>query len=160
MYRGYYHPSLVQELIVTNVTRGRLVKKPPLSGSYYQYSFDAEGNLRSIYQYDKKKLAAVEYLIRSMESEEYGLLFEHGFGDMLMLGTKTVYDNGRPTAFCSVHMPLNLNCMNQFDLQTFAYDGEMLTSVTFETGVYGMFSKRHTYSIVMDQNGMRLEEDG
>lgn len=42
-YRGYYHPSPVQELIVTNITRGRLVKKPPASGSYYHYRFDGDG---------------------------------------------------------------------------------------------------------------------
>ncbi len=159
MYRGYYHPSPVQELIVTNVTRGRLTKKPPLSGSYYQYRFDADGNLLSVNQYQKKKLTATEYLIRPNESEEYGLLFEQGFGNMLMVGTKTVYENHRPVAFSSVHMPLNLNCMNQFDLQTFAYQGDMLTTATFETGVYGMFSKRHIYNVVMDKSEMRLEED-
>ena len=158
MYRGYYHPSPVQELIVTNVTRGRLTKKPPLSGSYYQYWFDADGNLLSVNRYHKKKLTATEYLVRPNESEEYGLWFEHGYESMLMIGTKTVYDHGCPVAFCSVHMPLNLNCANQFDLQTFAYQGDLLATVTFETGVYGMFSRKHTYHVVSDGKGMRLDE--
>ena len=158
MYRGYYHPSPVQELIVTNVTRGRLTKKPPLSGSYYQYRFDADGNLLSVDQYHKKKPVATEYLIRPNPSEEYGFWFERGYERMLMIGTKTVYENGRPVAFCSVHMPLNLNCANQFDLQTFAYQGDRLADVTFETGVYGMFSRKHTYRVVSDGKKMRLDE--
>ncbi len=159
-YRGFYHPSPVQELIVTNTTRGRLVKKPPVSGNYYHYRFDCDGKLIAIYQYCRKKLSYCEYLIRPNESEEYGLCFERGGGEMLLVGTKTTYAGGRPTAFCSVNMPLNLNCLNQFEFQTLAYDGDKVTSVFFETGIYARFSQKHTYRVVTDGKGMRLEEEG
>ena len=158
-YRGYYHPSPVQELIVTNCSRGRLTGRPPLSGRYYRYGFDAEGKLTSVSRYDKKRLAAVEYFIRPQASEEYGLVFEAGAGGMLLTGTKTTFENGNPTAFCSVNMPVNLNCMNQFEYQTFSYEGERLVAVTFETGIYGMMSGTHTYRVETDRKGMRLVED-
>ena len=158
-YRGYYHPSPVEELIVTNITRGRLVKKPPASGTYYHYRFDGDGKLIAVYRYFRKKLSSCEYLIRPTESEEYGLYFEKGGEETLLVGTKTTYEDGRPTAFCSVNMPLNLNCMNSFEFQTFSYDGDRLASVFFENGVYAQFSRKHTYRVVHGSEGMKLEEE-
>lgn len=49
LYRGYYCPSPIDDIIIGNVTRGRLYKNKPLKISPdYQYHFDAENRLRCV----------------------------------------------------------------------------------------------------------------
>ena len=49
--RGYYSPSMI-DLVVSNVRRGRLLKKPPKDGKYtYEYLFDESDRLICVYKY-------------------------------------------------------------------------------------------------------------
>lgn len=45
LHRGYYCPSLIEDLVVGNTHRGRLLKNKPLNKPQYTYGFDENDNL-------------------------------------------------------------------------------------------------------------------
>ena len=59
LHRGYYCPSIIADIIVGNVSRGKLLKKLPTNvRPDYIYGFDTEGCLRVAKQADR-----CEYII-------------------------------------------------------------------------------------------------
>lgn len=52
MHRGYFCPSIIDEIITGNISSGRLLKRKPLTIPDYSYGFDAEGKLILVVQRD------------------------------------------------------------------------------------------------------------
>lgn len=75
MHRGYYCPSLVEDIIVGNCSRGKLTDKLPAKKSYYSYGFDACGDLIVIVE---NTCAEKEFLLRE-QNYELGLVFDKNF---------------------------------------------------------------------------------
>lgn len=49
LHRGYYCPSLISDIVISNVKRGRLVKKEPTNKEeYFRYGFDKDDNLVTV----------------------------------------------------------------------------------------------------------------
>lgn len=64
LHRGYFCPSLVEDLLIGGVKRGRLIKKPdPDADSYFGYFFNQAGQLIKVEFYAFKKLNQTEYLV-------------------------------------------------------------------------------------------------
>ena len=55
LHRGIYHDGDAMEIAVTNVSRGKKLKKPPVGKNYYRYLFDKEDRLLYTYMYSAFK---------------------------------------------------------------------------------------------------------
>lgn len=74
IHRGYYCPSLIADIIVGNVSRGKLTKKLLVGAKPdYMFGFDTDGYLRVVRQADR-----CEYIIYQAESEIGIALSNHG----------------------------------------------------------------------------------
>lgn len=66
-HRGYYLPSPVKDIIVSNANRGKLLKKPLHEDFSWEYIFDVDGRLICVKNWCKSgsdfKVAATEFLI-------------------------------------------------------------------------------------------------
>lgn len=64
LHRGYFCPSLVEDLLIGGVKRGRLIKKPdPDADEYFRYFLNHAGQLIKVESYAFKKLNHTEYLV-------------------------------------------------------------------------------------------------
>lgn len=93
LYRGYYHPNFIDDLITGYWTRGKLYKKPydpNIKKKYlnYVYTFNDDGKLSVIHEYYGSKNLTDEILIYKDNTTE-GYTF---YGTVLSHFTKEVYD--------------------------------------------------------------------
>lgn len=70
-HRGYYLPSPVKDIFITNKTRGRLIKRPRKNGAYdYRYWFDQDDRLIFVERFNCQN-----YPVKLVEKE---ILFYQG----------------------------------------------------------------------------------
>ncbi len=94
MPRGYYCPSLIRDIVISNVNRGRLLdKKPRRVKCYYEYVFDKDHKLLACMTYTRDfGLYQTEYIV--VEDEvEYGLSY-HFQGELETIH-KAVFHQGQ-----------------------------------------------------------------
>lgn len=105
LHRGIYHDGDAMEIAVTNVSRGKKLKKPPVGKNYYRYLFDKDDKLVCSEKYVsgsvKSSLCAKEYIF-----ERDGFMF--GLcGDELHLKPVSMFQNiprtGCFTPICTAH---------------------------------------------------------
>lgn len=86
LHRGIYHDGDAMEITVTNVSRGKKLKKPTLGKNYYRYLFDKEDRLVCSEKYDsgsvKSSLCEKEYIFER-DGVKFGLC-----GDELHIDTR------------------------------------------------------------------------
>ncbi|MGN0638025.1 MAG: hypothetical protein ACI4J0_06610 [Huintestinicola sp.] len=86
LHRGIYHDGDAFEIAVTNVSRGKKLKKPPLRKDYYRYLFDKEDRLVCSEKYIagsvKSSLCEKEYIFER-DGVKFGLC-----GDELHINTR------------------------------------------------------------------------
>lgn len=80
IYRGYYNPSPVYDLIVGKAKRGKLLKSLNVrTNTFFRYFWDQDNRLRKIIDVYKGRIAATEYLeynrnaIIGINTDEHGL---------------------------------------------------------------------------------------
>lgn len=97
LYRGYYNPSPILDLVVGNCSRGRLTKKYNVNVDDYLYGFDHDNNLIFVAGIYKKKLGDIE-LVEQIEYGQIGYKFSPGGEDFsgydLTEGMNMDIDNG------------------------------------------------------------------
>ncbi|WP_455749331.1 hypothetical protein [Peribacillus butanolivorans] len=97
LHRGYYCPSLVLDLIVGNIKRGKLLKRKPDFGKYsYEYGFDADNRLirvkgvneftTPVSRFDEEFLIYSDDIVLGVEFDNMGHI------DVV---SKCTYDNGK-----------------------------------------------------------------
>lgn len=86
LHRGIYHDGDAMEIAVTNVSRGKKLKKPPVGKNYYRYLFDKEDKLVCSEKYVsgsvKSSLYEKEYILEC-DGVKFGLC-----GDELHINTR------------------------------------------------------------------------
>lgn len=131
LYRGYYHPSPVYDLLVGNVKRGRLVKN--IHGSLapcHHYLFDKDGRLRAIENFYNGCVTHVERLLY-LENQRIGINIScHG---ILNTVTREVYDGERLMCLAIAHCEQIRDYHYCFDYleEHYHYDEEGLCACDF-----------------------------
>ena len=98
LYRGYYCPSPVDDVICGNVSRGRLLKRPPRSLPAFEYGFDARDNLlRCRSMCSPEQGWFTEYVMKREASETVAV--EYGPDGLLNTVTRCCYEQGRILCF-------------------------------------------------------------
>ena len=75
MHRGYYCPSLVMDIAIGNVNRGRLIKRLRTQKITYTYGFDALDRLVTVVEHTEEG-DFFEYIIYE-GNVQYGVQFHH-----------------------------------------------------------------------------------
>ena len=125
IHRGYYCPSLVLDLVVGGLNRGRLFKrKIPEFGDYsYEFGFDKDGKLLRIKQVNNFTTPDShfdeEYLIY-LKDIVYGLEFDY-LGKLIGV-SRCFYDNGNLTKY-------ERTCHDDLDYEEYIYDSNRLSEV-------------------------------
>ncbi|WP_227936421.1 hypothetical protein [Alkalihalobacillus deserti] len=130
IHRGFYCPSLVQDIVVGGAKRGRLFKKKiPEFGNYsYEYGFDKDGRLlriKGMHEFSTPDSGFDEEFLLYNGNVVYGLEFTH-IGE-LELVSRCFYDNGKLLKYersqCGMEKFADLH------YEEYTYDNNRLTEV-------------------------------
>ena len=91
MHRGYYCPSLIRELMIDNVCRGRILKHPTVRSKIsHRYFFDEHGYLRIAKAKLPNLKEKTEYILYE-ENTVYGFAFDD-WGTLVALSEERYVD--------------------------------------------------------------------
>lgn len=92
LHRGYYCPSLIRDIVIGNVKRGRLVKKEPENkDDYFRYGFDKAGNLITVI-----RPYTCEFIVREGNIEiGVGFNKQNGIGEI----SEAYYEDNRIVSY-------------------------------------------------------------
>ena len=81
MNRGYYCPSLIEDIVVGNAHRGKILQRlTKRSKPTYQYGFDKDGNLLTVVSLsDDEECNRYEFIVRDGNCE-IGIMFQKEWG--------------------------------------------------------------------------------
>ncbi len=122
LHRGFYCPSLVYDLVVGNVRRGKLLKRlSSKSKSYFLYAFDQDDSLIISKRFYNGCLAHTEYLFHE-ENQVYGITLDSNSN--LQHVSAERYDHGK--IVCYEHALIlptddNYQCLHMWR-EDYAYD--------------------------------------
>ncbi len=95
MHRGFYCPSPIQDIIIGNCNRGRLIKNPRKPPDY-EYGFDQDGKLLSVKQFFNEIGNAYETELLFYEGDTVNSVSyqKEEWGNRIGWLTRCVYENG------------------------------------------------------------------
>lgn len=118
MERGYYCPSLVEEIIVTNISRGKLLKRVTKKAPDYCYYFH-KGMLVLVEKNDEFGNQDFEWIERSGE-REYSIRQCDGDDTVTLILSKYRQDKILENSFLTLENQSNY----QLELEKYEYDAE------------------------------------
>ena len=84
IHRGVYCPSPILDIVIGNLSRGRILKRNPASGKAgYQFQFDREGSLLSAESLCANMPNVIEYIVHH-EDRIYGLTVNPLYGPVFI----------------------------------------------------------------------------
>jgi hypothetical protein len=130
LYRGYYHPSPVYDLIVGNTKRGRLVRNPVTAQLSHCYYYDDQRRLLRVDSYYQGRISHTEYLKREGQMV-YG--FTVDCSGRLAAVCRETYDNGRIASLSLMHCVCTHGQYRCFEYleEHYRYDSEGLCTSNF-----------------------------
>lgn len=153
IYRGYYCPSPVLDLIIGGMKRGRLFKKKkPEFGNYsYEYGFDMEGKLlrvKGVNEFTTPDSGFNEEYLIYIGDVVYGLEFDN-LGELGVV-SKSIYDNGKLMKYersvCGMEKLADLH------YEEYTYDNNRLSKVDF---FFNISPQLELY----EEDRLRVEQD-
>jgi len=94
MHRGFYCPSIVEDIIIGNVNRGRIIKRLGKQQITYTYSFDSSDRLVTVIKHTEVG-DIYEYIIY-IDNIQYGVKYGQKYNEeWLMSISKCCYDGKR-----------------------------------------------------------------
>ena len=158
-HRGYYYPSIL-DLIVTGVSRGKLLKRKPRNGcSVYEYLFDTEDNLICVQQgeYDDgvHNPSYIELFVREdnvVLSFEYEMNPYHG--PRLFIMSECHYSNRQRIKYGYSGC---WTIFNEKDIQTRKYGGDIMVE-DYEYDEDGLFHTLHWARYSPSLNSLTIEK--
>ena len=133
MHRGYYCPSPVQDIVIGNCNRGKLLKRMTVrSKPTYKYGFNADSEL--IIAYTISEVGIVPEIIIRQDQTEIGIKFLENFGIQEI--SESIYRNGKIVSY--IHAPYQ-PCLNssygsdvtQFIREDYTYSAKGLQTADF-----------------------------
>lgn len=150
LFRGYYCPSLVMDVIVGNVTRGKLLKKLTQKQPTYEFGFDAHDTLL----YSKSAWGIKEYIFRNQQAE-IGVVYDDVLKSVRYIA-KCIFENDRK--LCYHLFTLLRGKVIAAVIEQYNYTEEGISSVDYynyyeEAGTgFGRFSSRTEYKFHRDDD--------
>lgn len=141
LHRGYYCPSPVQDIIIGNCKRGKLLKKNQKNSKLsYKYCYDREDRLILVFQYAhelKNKLASIElliYLEKYVLSILYSPSYEGIKGEIKGI-TKCEYKEGFITNYEFAVISQGVRC-NEIRVEKYKYENKLLMECLCENYLF------------------------
>ncbi|MGN0695345.1 MAG: hypothetical protein ACI4J5_01120 [Oscillospiraceae bacterium] len=152
--RGYYHPGDGMEMAVSNVGRGKLLKKAPSPDKdFFRYSFDGSGNMLCGEMISEGSPYYKEYIIRRDE-REMGIVFCRSYsGYMFSHINMAVYDADEKLRITYRYMSRSIEdiCLYDYD------DSGRRISVSIIFNALGtVYDALNVYFYEYDENGILL----
>ena len=159
IHRGFYCPSLVQDIVIGNCRRGKRIIKPKKCSFYdYVYHFDKNDNLILIDRYAREKrdwLCSQEYIFYS-DNETFSINFNLTYDKVVNLVSflaKCKYDEGKLITY-DRYMYLYRTKCHQIERESYEYheDGtikDMIMELYMAPDVY----RKDVFSFNHDENG-------
>lgn len=123
IHRGYLCPSLIKDIVVGKVKRGRIVKKKPSANKEYCiYGFDKDDNLITAQRDDDK-----EFIIRE-DGVEMGIVFSEHWGIKEI--SECRYKNGKLLSYGHYLYEPFEKYVNDFQKEEYTY-GEKTMKVDY-----------------------------
>ena len=98
MHRGYYCPSIIEDIVIGNIKRGRLIKKLSKRKIDYTYGFDALDRLVTVINHTE--VGDIYEYILHIGYEQYGVQYGYSFGkEYLHLISKCSYVDNKLTSY-------------------------------------------------------------
>lgn len=146
MHRGYFCPSLVEDIVVGNVRRGRQVKKKPDDGkAYYTYGFDKDDQL-IIVSGDYQK----EFIIRENDIE-IGIIFSEDFGIKEI--TECRFSNKKLITYGHYLYHFDEKCVDDFKKEFYSYEADKMRVDRFQCTNHKYILIDHYQYIFTVENG-------
>lgn len=158
LHRGYYCPSPVEDIIISNVKRGRLSNK--LTDKIrYKYDFDKFGhliNVETIAEFTRR-----EY-IWYKDNLQYGVKTEGlEFSDYVSTTSRCLYENAKiiryELALVMSKTDLGEYCIGDVEVEEYFYDDKnelinILKYTHFQYKGERMISNRYLYELIRDDD--------
>lgn len=132
LHRGFYCPSIILDIVVGNVKRGRIAKKKPMKSPERIYGFDQNNKLLTVEREFEK-----EFLIYEGQ-REWGFTFNNE----LSLIAESVYDKkGRIESYSEyMYSPFGVNPVDFIHREVYKYEPDRLV-VDFCSFTWGIKGK-------------------
>lgn len=98
MHRGYYCPSIIEDIVIGNINRGRLIKKLSKQKIDYTYGFDALNRLVTVINHTE--VGNIYEYVLYIDHIQYGVQYGYSFGkEYLHLISKCYYVDNKLTSY-------------------------------------------------------------
>ena len=160
IHRGFYCPSPVQDRVIGNNKRGKLLKRAPKSGYTYCYGFDADDRLILVTQTTELDFSIKELLLyegNTVISVEY----EYPLGKLEIVSiSRCDYEKGKLMVYECAHVNCSsdklLANVGEILTEEYEYNGDMLSTCNMTKWSCGLgvtFNSRDKYVFNYDENG-------
>lgn len=150
LHRGYYCPSLIDDIIIGNASRGKIYKRiTSRSRPKHEYCFDREGKLRIVQHYD----CDTEYIIHN-GNQEIGLIsyFQPpGIRGIDVISLCKYDENGKIVSFALGEFSSQRKSIHYCALEQFNYSSGRLQSAIqtryfqTQTAQWQLTQERYTF---------------
>lgn len=149
LHRGYYCPSPIEDIVIGNTKRGRLIKEKSRNNANYQYGYDEQDRIIMIIIKDDD-MVENEMIIEDGNTT-YGLLYD----TMNQLSQITIceYEDGKivkytEASYCSYFK------VSEYREQKFMYDnGQLHKAQILEFSRFSPKVQKYVYIFEHDENG-------
>lgn len=145
LYRGYFCPSPVEDIVIGKTKRGKLTKKLSKRGNSKKYLFNENNELIAVLGYTDEKHNSTEAIINS-GNIEHGVYY---FNDMLTIFCECIYnENGQIIMYtkCILYpfkdIKRDANPITEINQQKYEYKDGLLVRCTMRDVVASPFEKR------------------
>lgn len=154
LHRGYYCPSLIQDIYLGNTSRGKLFKRVPSFGRYdYEFGFDEQNRLirvKRVHEFTTPIDYFHEEYILYLGSIVWGIGFNH-LKELYTL-SRCTFTKGKLSSYMYAY-GLEGN-FNNFYIEDYLYYGEKLIEVqTADVDIEFELSTEEVYEIEFDKDG-------
>ena len=150
MHRGYYCPSLIQDIVVGNVKRGKILKRPTVrSRPTFRYRFNSSNQLIVIDTIDD--VGGDNEIIIYSKEKETGILFNDRFGISLI--SECVYKDNKLDSYTIGSYASYKKQVQEIEKEIYAYSSDGLTCADWYD--YFCFNK----SIIIRHNQYCFQHD-
>lgn len=138
LHRGYYCPSPLFEVLVTNTRRGKILARQTKNSKItHRYLYDSDDNLYLVENYYNGQCTMCEFILIE-ENKRYGFTFYNN-GELCSISIE-MFSNEKLQSYiwisCSKGYQTDEFLANFAYYETFAYDGEVMSEWDFISVVF------------------------
>ena len=163
MFLGYYCPSLILDIVVGNVHRGRLLKRvTKRSKPTHRYGFDKDNHLRTVVEISDEDCKNIDTrAVLLYEDHLITIIHIHHFEDITEIDVlaECLYDSHNKMNQYTVGLMYHNRC-NDINQEIYNYSNQGLDTVTMWKCDYLLSGKQKTYVPQIDTYRFQHDEEG